>query len=113
MICESTCACVLPVASYCGMPVWVLRALLIAAAAPARSLFLASASATISCASAYFAIGIADESDVYLFAVQIGVDCDVPVFPVFVTSVRGSGVPLGVSSTVRFRNDGSTVAQKL
>src|SRR5690349_17376806 len=107
MIWEITCACVLPVASYCGSPVWVLRALLIAVAAPARSLFLASASAMISCASAYFAIGIVDASDEYLFTVQIGVLCDVPTLPLFVTSVRGSGVPLGVSSTVRFRNDGS------
>src|SRR5690242_16539669 len=103
------CAVVWPVASYCGMPAWVLRALLIAAAAPAGSL-AALDSAMMSCASAYFAIGIVVPSEVYLLAVQIGVDCDVPVLPVFVTRVRGSGVP--VLSTVKPRKDGSTVAQK-
>src|SRR5690348_2990890 len=91
------------------MPVWVLRALLIAAAAPAGSL-AALDSAMMSCASAYFAMGIVVPSEVYLLAVQIGVDCDVPVLPVFVTRVRGSGVP--VLSTVKPRKDGSTVAQK-
>src|SRR2546423_1338690 len=105
------CAVVWPAALYCGIPACVFRALLIAVAAPAGSL-AAFDSAMMSCASAYLAIGIAVPSAEYLFAVQIGVDCEVPTLPLFVTSVRGSGVPLGVLSTVRLRNDGSTVAQE-
>src|SRR5947207_14058464 len=103
-ICAMICAVVLPVASYCGIPECVFRALLIAAAAPAGSV-AALDSAMISCASAYFAIGIVDVSAEYLLAVQIGVDCDVPVLPVFLTMKRGSGVPLGLSSCVDFRYD--------
>src|SRR5690349_17943175 len=110
-ICAMICAVVCPAALYCGIPACVFLALLMAVAAPAGSV-AAFDSATINCASAYFAMGMSEVRAEYLFAVQIGVDCDVPVLPVLVTSVLGSGVPFGVLSTVRLRNEGSTVAQK-
>src|SRR5262245_17780873 len=82
----------------------LLRALLIAVAAPGRSFAATRASAMINCASAYFATGIAVVTAGYLSAVQMRVDAAVPARPESVARTRGSGAP----SSVTLRNVGST-----